>query len=102
MLRSKFAVQLIQAKPFASAVPPEYQFEFSTSRQTRGCRVSLSRIGWTKPHSLTSVSRSAADEIHSGRALSAFLKGGPVAALSLYSDPTNSTTTPGTAIRRVR
>jgi hypothetical protein len=102
MLRSKFALQLTHAKRLAVAVPPEYLFEFSTSRQTRGCRVSLSRIGWTKPHSRTSVSRSAAAEINSGRALFAFLKGGPAAALSLYSDPTNSITTPGTAIRRVR
>lgn len=101
MLRSKFTVHLIRAKRFAGVVPSEYRFEFSTSCQTTGCRVSLSRIGWTKQHSRTSVSRSAADEIHLGRALSAFLKGGPFAALSLYSDPTNSITTLGTAIRRV-
>lgn len=101
MLRFKIAVQLTQAKRFAGVVPPEYRFEFSTSRQTRGCRVSLSRIGWTKPHSRTSVSRSAAAEINSGRALFAFLKDGPVPVLSFYIDPTNPITAPGTAIRRV-
>lgn len=101
MLRSKFAVQLTQAKRFAGVVSHEYGFEFSTLCQTRGCRVSLSRIGWTKPHSRTSVSRSAAAEINSGRALSAFLKGGPVAALSLYGERTNPITKLGAAIRRV-
>jgi len=101
MLRCKFTVQLIQGKRFAGAVQPEYQFEFSTSRQARGCRVFLSRIGWTKPHSRTSVSRNAAAEINSERALSAFQKDGPVPVFGLYSDPTNPITTPGTAIRRV-
>ncbi len=101
MLRCKFAVQLTQGKRFAGAVPPLHGFEFCTSRQTRGCIVFLRRIGWTVPYSRTSVRRSAAAEINSGRMLFAFLKRGPVAALALYRDPTNSITTPGTAIRRV-
>ena len=101
MLRCKFAVQLTQGKRFAGAVPPLHGLEFSSSRQTGRCRVSFRRIGWTGPDSWTSFARSAAAEISSGRALYAFLKGGPVAALSLYSDPTNTITTPGTAIRRV-
>lgn len=101
MLRSKFAVQLTQAKRFAGVVSREYGFEFSTSRQTRGCRGSFRRIGMTVLRSRTSVSRSAAAEIISGRVLFAFLKDGPVPLLGLYSDRTNSITAPGTAIRRV-
>lgn len=102
MLRSKFAVQLIQAKRFAGAVAYEYGFALSASRQTGGCRASFIRIRWTAPDCRTSDSRSAAAEIISGRVLFAFLKGGSVPPLSFYSDPTNSITTPGTAIRRVR
>jgi hypothetical protein len=102
MLRFKIAVQLTQAKRFAGVVPSEYRFEFGTSRQTGGCRVSFRRIGRTGPDSWIYFARSAAAEMNSGRALFAFLKVGPVAALSLYSDPSNSITTPGTAIWRVR
>lgn len=101
MLRCKFVVQLIQAKCFAGAIAPEYRFEISTSRQTRGRRVSFKRIGSTVPDSQSSVSRSTTAEINLGRMLFAFLKGGPVLAPSLYSDLTNSIATPGTAIRRV-
>lgn len=102
MLRCKFAVQLTQGKRFAGAVPPLHGLEFSSSRQTGRCRVSFRRIGRTGPDSWTSFARSAAAEINSGRALFAFLKGGLVPVLGLYSDPINSITTPGTAIRRVR
>ena len=102
MLRCKFAVQLTQGKRFAGAVEPLHGLEFSTSHQTGRCRVSFRHIGWTVPSIRTLVDRSAAAEIISGKVLFAFLKDGPVPVLELYSDPTNSITTPGTAIRRVR
>lgn len=101
MLRSKFAVQLTQGKRFAGAVPPLHGFKFSTTHQTGRCRVSFRRIGWTVPYSRTFVDRSAAAEIISGKVLFAFLKGGSVPALGLYSDSTNPIATPGTATRRV-
>lgn len=101
MLRSEFAVQQIQAKRFAGVVPPEYRFEFSTSRQTRGCNVSFGRVGWIVPHSRSSVSCSAAAEIISGKVLFAFLKGGPVPGLGLYSNPANPINAPGATTRRV-
>lgn len=101
MLRCKFAVHLTQVKRFAGAVPPLHGFEFSMSRQTRGCRGSFRRIERTAPHSRTSVSHGTAAEINSRRTLFAFLKGGPVPMLPFYIDPTNPITAPGTAIRRV-
>lgn len=98
---SRIAVQLTQTKRFAGTVWPQYGLELSTSRQTRECRVSFRHIGCTVPYSRTFVDRSAAAEIISERVLYAFMKGGPVPTLSLYSDQTNPITTPGTVIRRV-